>query len=41
MDLFLKALVAEAYKGFIKKLKAFIELNRAEYKRSPINKPNN
>jgi hypothetical protein len=32
MDLFFKALIVEAYRGFIKKLEAFIELNRAEYK---------
>jgi hypothetical protein len=41
MDLFLEALVAEAHRGFIKKLEASMELSRAECKWSPISKPNN
>lgn len=41
MNLSLKALVAEAFRAFIKALEASIKLSRAEAGRSPVSKPNN
>ena len=40
MDSFLEALVAEAYREFIKKLEVSMESSRAECGQSPVSKPN-